>query len=71
MAQAGLSPQKREFDPRPVHVEFTMDSVILGQIFLLVLRMSAVSISFSFSFILIHVVTYATLDLSICVLQNL
>jgi len=44
ITQTGLSPQKREFDPRPVHVEFTMDGVVLGQVFLLPLRVSGVSI---------------------------
>jgi hypothetical protein len=36
----GLSPQRPGFDSGSVHVEFVMDKVALGQVFLRVLRFS-------------------------------
>jgi hypothetical protein len=40
---AGLSPRRPGFDPRSVHVGFVVDKVVLGQVFLRVLRFSPVS----------------------------
>jgi hypothetical protein len=39
----GLSPQRPGFNPGSVHVEFVVDKVALGQVFLRVLRFSPVS----------------------------
>jgi hypothetical protein len=41
---AGLSPRRPGFDPGSVNVGFVVDEVALGQVFLLVLRFSPVSI---------------------------
>jgi hypothetical protein len=49
MAQAlvaGLSPRRPVFAPGSIHVEFVVDKVALGQVFLRVLRFSPVNISF-------------------------
>jgi hypothetical protein len=57
MAQAVscLSPRSPEFAPGSVHVGFVVDKVALGQVFLLVLRLSTVSIiPPSFSIIIYH-----------------
>jgi hypothetical protein len=40
---AGLPPRRPGFDPELVHVEFVVDEVALGQVFLRVLRFSPVS----------------------------
>jgi hypothetical protein len=40
---AGLSPRRLGFDPGSVHVGFVLDKVVLGQVFLRVLRFSPVS----------------------------
>jgi hypothetical protein len=42
---AGISPRKSAFDPRPVHVEFAVDIVALGQGLPRVLRLSPVTIT--------------------------
>jgi hypothetical protein len=41
---AGLSPWRPGFGPESIHVSFMADKMALGQIFLLVLRFSHVSI---------------------------
>ena len=41
---AGLSPRRPWFDPGSVHVEFMVDKVALGQVFLRVLRFSPISV---------------------------
>jgi hypothetical protein len=41
---SGLSPRRPQFDPGPLYVRFVVDKVALGQIFLIVLRISPVSI---------------------------
>jgi hypothetical protein len=40
---AGFSPRRSGFDPGSVHVEFVVDKVALGQVFLRVLRFSPVN----------------------------
>jgi hypothetical protein len=40
-----LSPRRTRFDPRPVHVEFVVDKVVVGQVFLSVLKVF-LSVSF-------------------------
>jgi hypothetical protein len=40
---AGLPPRRPGFDPGSVHVGFLVDKVTLGQVFLRVLRFSAVN----------------------------
>lgn len=40
-----LSPWRTRFDPRPVHVEFVVDKVVVGQVFLSVLKVF-LSVSF-------------------------
>ena len=40
---AGLPPRMPGFDPGSVHVEFVVDKVALGQVFLRVLRFSPVN----------------------------
>ena len=41
---SGFSPWRRGFDPRPAYAGFTIDKVLLGQVFLGVLRISPVII---------------------------
>ena len=40
----GLSLQRHQFNPRPMHLGFVADKVALGQVFLQVLGFSLVSI---------------------------
>jgi hypothetical protein len=40
---AGLSQRRPKFDPKPVHVQFLVDEVALGQVVLSVLRIPSVS----------------------------
>jgi hypothetical protein len=52
---AGLSIRSSEFEPGSIHVIFLVDKVALGQVFLLVLRVSPVSIiPPSFSILIYH-----------------
>jgi hypothetical protein len=44
VADAGLPPRRRGFDPRPVYMGFVVNKVALGQVFLRVLHLSPVSI---------------------------
>jgi hypothetical protein len=40
---AGLSPQRMEFNPKPVYVEFVVDKMAVGQVFLQIFGFSPVS----------------------------
>jgi hypothetical protein len=40
----GFSPRRSGFAPRAVHVEFVVDKVVLGQVFMQVLQFSLVNI---------------------------
>jgi len=54
---ASLSPRRSGFDPRPVHVRYVMEEVVLGQVLFWVLQLSPVSISVDVPYSSIHLLS--------------